>query len=114
MLILMEKDTDGSIIDPKHGIDLMEKPKQKLQAPRMYNVVLLNDDFTPMDFVAFLLTKIFHKSHQEAELVTMEIHHKGKGIAGTYTHEVAEQKLIETMGMAKLEQHPLQGKIEQA
>lgn len=95
---------------PKHGVGTLERPK--LDTPRKYNVILLNDDFTPMEFVVFVLKKIFHKPDHEAQSITMEIHKKGLGIAGTYSREIAEQKLVDTMDLAKAEQHPLQGKIE--
>jgi ATP-dependent Clp protease adaptor protein ClpS len=105
------KDNDHEIFTkPKTGVDLAERPK--IDHPRQYNVILLNDDFTPMDFVVFVLKKIFHKTEHEAQQIMLQIHRKGTGIAGTFSREVAEMKLIDTLELAKLEQYPLQGKIE--
>jgi ATP-dependent Clp protease adaptor protein ClpS len=109
-----DKDDVKTPDDPKEGIDLLERPATKIKKPSMYHVVLLNDDFTPMDFVVFILQKIFHKSLQDANLIMLEVHKKGKGIAGTYTYEVAEMKAIETLEAAKREQHPLQAVVERA
>ena len=66
--------------------------KSKIEYPERFNVVLLNDDFTPMDFVVQLLVEIFNRTIDEARDITMQIHDNGKGIAGTYGFEIAEQK----------------------
>ncbi len=94
------------------GVDLIERSETKVKKPSMWNVVLCNDDFTPMDFVVFVLKHIFHKSQQDADMLTLDIHLKGKGIAGTFSYEVAETKQALTMDMAKLEQHPLLAVLE--
>lgn len=98
---------------PNSGVDLLERTKPKLQKPHMYNVILLNDDFTPMDFVVYVLKKVFHKPQHEAELIMIQIHQKGVGIAGTYNYEIAETKLLKTLELAFHEKHPLQGRLEQ-
>jgi ATP-dependent Clp protease adaptor protein ClpS len=96
----------------KPGLDLLEKDEIKTKRPSMWNIVFYNDDFTPMDFVVFVLTKVFHRSTEDALALTLVVHTKGKGIAGTYTFEVAEQKQCEVLLMAKIEEHPLRVEIE--
>jgi ATP-dependent Clp protease adaptor protein ClpS len=75
----------------KPGVDLLEKHEVKSKRPSMWNIVFYNDDFTPMDFVIFVLTKVFHRSTEDALALTLAVHTQGKGIAGTYTLEVAVQ-----------------------
>jgi ATP-dependent Clp protease adaptor protein ClpS len=78
----------------------------------MWNIVFYNDDYTPMDFVEFVLKAIFHMSTLDALALTLAVHTQGKGIAGTYTFEVAEQKKSEVFLMAKVEEHPLRVEVE--
>ena len=96
----------------KPGLDLLEKDEVKAKRPSMWNIVFYNDDFTPMDFVVFVLTKLFHRSTEDALALTLAVHTQGKGIAGTYTFEVAEQKQYEVLLMAKIEEHPLRVEVE--
>jgi ATP-dependent Clp protease adaptor protein ClpS len=103
---------DGPIQKP--GLDLLEKDEARAKHPSMWNIVFYNDDYTPMDFVVFALTKIFHKSTEDALALTLAVHTQGKGIAGTYTFEVAEQKQCEVLLMAKIEEHPLRVEVEPA
>ena len=98
----------------KPGLDLLEKDEVKTKRPSMWNIVFCNDDFTPMDFVVFVLTKLFHRSTEDALALTLAVHTKGKGIAGTYTFEVAEQKQSEALLMARIEEHPLRVEVERA
>ena len=98
----------------KPGVDLLEKYELKSKRPSMWNIVFYNDDFTLMDFVIFVLTRVFHRSTEDALALTLAVHTQGKGIAGTYTFEVAEQKQCEVLLMAKIEQHPLRVEVEQA
>jgi ATP-dependent Clp protease adaptor protein ClpS len=81
--------------------------KSKLDFPQRFNVVLLNDDYTPMDFVVQLLVEIFNKTIDEARDVTMQIHEDGKGIAGTYGYEIAEQKKQEAVQVTRFNKYPL-------
>jgi ATP-dependent Clp protease adaptor protein ClpS len=101
---------DGPIQKP--GLDLLEKDEGKTKRPRMWNIVFYNDDYTPMDFVEFVLKRIFHLSTLDALALTLVVHTKGKGIAGTYTFEIAEQKQCEVLLMAKIEEHPLRVEVE--
>ena len=90
----------------------MERSKGK--RPSMWNIVVYNDDYTPIDFVEFVLKTVFHISTLDALALTLAVHTKGKGIAGTYTFEVAEQKQCEVLLMAKVEEHPLRVEVERA
>jgi ATP-dependent Clp protease adaptor protein ClpS len=103
---------DGPI--QKTGLDLLEKDEVKTKRPSMWTIVLYNDDYTSMDFVIFVLTKVFHRSTEDALALTFAVHTQGKGIAGTYTFEVAEQKQCEVLLMAKIEEHPLRVEVERA
>ena len=85
----------------------------KLRAPNKYNVIMLNDDQTPMDFVIQVLIEIFNKDPETAQSITMEIHNKGRGVAGTYSYEVAEQKSTETTTAAKANGFPLNVTLEE-
>jgi ATP-dependent Clp protease adaptor protein ClpS len=98
----------------KPGLDLLEKDEVKAKRPSMWNVVFYNDDYTPMDFVLFVLTKLFHRSTEDALALTLAVHTQGKGIAGIYTFEVAEQKQCDVLLMAKIEEHPLRVQVERA
>jgi ATP-dependent Clp protease adaptor protein ClpS len=85
----------------------------KFTLPKKYKVILLNDDHTPMEFVVQLLVNLFHKSDSEAEVITIAIHHEGKGIAGIYNYEVAEQKVHEATTISRTNGFPLSLKIEE-
>jgi ATP-dependent Clp protease adaptor protein ClpS len=102
----MEKNNTGIDMLDRHDTNLKNKK------PNMYKVILLNDDFTPMDFVVSLLEKVFNKGYEEAISIMLEVHNKGKGIAGIYTLEIAEQKAIDTFNLARKAKHPLQCIIE--
>ena len=107
---------DPSSVEPidKPRIDLLEKDEARAKRPTMWNVVFYNDDYTPMEFVEFALKRVFHISTLDALALTLVVHTKGKGIAGTYTFEVAEQKQCEVLLMAKIEEHPLRVEVERA
>jgi len=96
----------------KPELDLLERDEVKTKRPSMWNIVFYNDDYTPMDFVEFVLKTIFHTSTLDALALTLAVHTKGKGIAGTYTFEVAEQKQYEVLSIAKVEEHPLRVEVE--
>ena len=96
--------------DPDAG--LMLKVRPKTQKPSMYKVLLLNDDFTPMDFVVHILEKFFHKDRQEANDIMMNVHRKGVGVCGIYTYEIAETKVTQVMDYARAHEQPLQCTME--
>ena len=95
-------------------LDLLEKDEVKAKRPSMWNIVFYNDDYTSMEFVIYVLTRVFHRSTEDALALTFAVHTQGKGIAGTYTFEVAEQKQCEVLLMAKIEEHPLRVEVERA
>lgn len=88
------------------------KQKNKQSFPKMYKVVLHNDNYTPMDFVVAVLQKIFDRPFEEANAVMMQIHNDGKGVAGIYSKEVAKTKQFLTLENAKKYEHPLKCTIE--
>jgi ATP-dependent Clp protease adaptor protein ClpS len=98
----------------KPGLDLLERDEVKAKRPSMWNIVFYNDDYTPMDFVEFVLKTVFHISTLDALALTLAVHTQGKGIAGTYTFEVAEQKQFEVLLAARVEEHPLRVEVERA
>jgi ATP-dependent Clp protease adaptor protein ClpS len=97
---------------PDRRDDTLTLPKEKVQVPRMYKVLLHNDDYTPMDFVILILESIFRKSHAEAVHIMLSVHRKGLGLAGVYTREVAETKVKKVVDMSQQNEHPLQCTME--
>lgn len=78
----------------------------------MYKVLLLNDDYTPMEFVVHVLERFFSKSHEEATQIMLHVHRKGVGICGVYPYEIAETKVTQVIDLARKHQHPLQCTLE--
>ena len=95
-------------------VDVLEKPIAKAKRPSPFKVVMLNDDYTPMDFVVQVLKEVYRKSHEEAVGVMTEVHQKGSGICGIYTRDVAETKAELTAAVAKKHEYPLQCRVEMA
>ena len=93
-------------------IQTLTKEKIKLDEPGLYDVIFLNDNITTMEFVVKVLKQIFGKTPEQAQNITTRIHQDGQGIVGSYTHEVAEQKGIETTLAARQENFPLQVKVK--
>lgn len=93
-------------------VGVVVKTRAKTQKPSMYKVLLLNDDYTPMEFVVHILEHIFSKSQEEATRIMLHVHQKGVGICGVFTFEVAETKANQVMDLARHNQHPLQCTIE--
>ena len=91
-----------------------EKQDEKVKPPRKYHVVMLNDDFTPMDFVVAVLVKFFSKSMDEAVAIMFDVHKKGKGIAGTYSRDIAETKATTVSQFAQENEHPFKLTVEPA
>lgn len=106
-----EKDNDQG---PGPGVDIgvVTKPEPKTKRPSLYKVILLNDDYTPQEFVVWLLQSIFKKTPEEAIQIMLHVHQNGLGICGVYTYEVAETKVAQVMELARRNQHPLQCTME--
>ena len=98
--------------DYQQGLLLDTKPKTK--KPSMYNVIILNDDYTPMEFVVLVLEKFFNKEQEEATQIMLHVHKKGIGVCGTFTYEVAETKCRAVLDFAKKNEHPLQCSMEKS
>ena len=95
---------------PTTGVVVKAKPKTK--KPSMYKVLMLNDDYTPMEFVVHVLERFFSKSTEEATRIMLHVHQKGVGICGVYTYEVAETKVAQVTSFARQHEHPLQCTME--
>ena len=85
----------------------VEESRPKLKEPPLYRVVLINDDYTPMEFVVHVLESIFSMERTRATQVMLEVHTKGKGVCGVFNYEIAETKVAQVMGVAQQHQHPL-------
>jgi len=94
-------------------IQIDDKIKQKIQEPKRWKVVLINDDTTPMDFVVEILINIFKHTQETAKDITIQIHSTGSGIAGVYSFEIAEVKAVEATQLARASGFPLQIKMEE-
>ena len=91
---------------------LVTKTRPKTKKPSLYKVLLLNDDYTPMEFVVHVLQKYFGKPREEAERIMLHVHQKGVGICGVYTFEIAETKVTQVMDFSRANHHPLQCTME--
>lgn len=110
-LVTMSGDDDlGDDRDGDTGLVTKTRPKTK--KPSLYKVLLLNDDYTPMEFVVYVLQRFFSKNQDEATDIMLHVHQKGVGICGVYTYEVAETKVAQVMDFARKNQHPLQCTME--
>jgi ATP-dependent Clp protease adaptor protein ClpS len=94
------------------GTGTVVKTRPKTKKPSMYRVLLLNDDYTPMEFVVHVLERFFNKSREAATEIMLHVHHRGVGVCGVYTYEVAETKVTQTIDFARRHQHPLQCTME--
>jgi len=105
----MSAQNDGDD-DVDFGIKLETRPKT--QRPNLYKVLILNDDYTPMEFVVHILERCFGMTHAEAFDIMLTVHQKGLAVVGVYTHEIAETKVSLVMDFAQRHQHPLQCTME--
>lgn len=99
--------------DPNGGLEVQES-KPRLKRPPLYKVVLLNDDYTPMEFVVHVLEKFFSMDREKATQVMLHVHTRGKGVCGVYTREIAETKVAQVQQYAREHEHPLQCDMEAA
>jgi len=99
-------------IDNGGKTDVATKTKPKVQRPARWRVLMLNDDYTPMEFVVHILQNYFHKDQQAATQIMLHVHQKGVGVCGIYPYEVAEAKVTQVHNLARENQHPLQCTLE--
>jgi ATP-dependent Clp protease adaptor protein ClpS len=95
------------------GVGVLPERKTKLEKPKLFKVILHNDDFTTMDFVVFVLQYVFNRSDAEAFTIMLKVHNEGLGIAGTYPYEIAEMKANKAMNLAKAREYPLLCTVEE-
>ena len=98
---------------PQTGDEVLEKPREKTKRPKMFTVVLLNDDYTTMEFVVLVLQQVFNKPEPEAYRIVMQVHIKGRGVCGSYTYEIAETKVTTVHEMDKDNGFTLRATIEE-
>ena len=98
--------------DGEGKTSVVTKTRPKTKKPSLYKVLLLNDDYTPMEFVVLVLQRFFGKGQEEATRIMLHVHHKGVGICGVYTYEVAESKVTQVMDFSRQHGHPLQCTME--
>ena len=93
---------------------LLEQTKPKLKKPPLFKVVLLNDDYTPMEFVVHILENIFNHDREQATQIMLHVHKLGKGVCGIFTKDIAETKVIQVNNYARDNKHPLMCEMEEA
>ena len=94
------------------GGAVKERPQSRTEEPIRYKVVLLNDDYTTMEFVVHVLERLFHMTHAQAIEIMLTVHRRGLAVVGVFSHEVAETKVAQVMELARRQQHPLQCTME--
>lgn len=100
-------------LEGQGSTQVLTRPEHKLTEPKFYKVLLLNDDYTPMDFVIHILKKYFGKSEAEASKIMYQVHHDGAGLAGVYSFEIAETKVYQCNAYSKKNGHPLKCIMEE-
>ena len=106
---MSDENEDG---DGGTGTGVATKSRAKTKKPSLYKVLLLNDDYTPMEFVVHVLERIFSKNREDATNIMLMVHQKGIGVCGVYTFEVAETKVTQVIDYARRHEHPLQCTLE--
>lgn len=107
-------DTMAATRTDHRPVETEEATEQLTDEPPMYRVVLLNDDFTPMDFVVQVLMQLFGMTFEEASAVMLEVHHNGRGVCGEFTREIAETRVSQVNQLAREHEHPLMCVMERA
>ncbi len=102
----------GGTVDGDQNTGVVTRTQSKTKRPSLYRVMLLNDDYTPMEFVVFVLERFFNKNREEATRIMLHVHQKGVGLCGVFTYEVAETKVAQVLDMAQRNEHPLQCVME--
>jgi ATP-dependent Clp protease adaptor protein ClpS len=108
--VCSSKDRDPD--DDDGDVGIATRTRAKTKKPNLYKVLLLNDDYTPMEFVVHVLERFFNKGREEATQIMLHVHQKGVGVCGVFTFEVAETKVTQVMDFARQHQHPLQCTME--
>lgn len=98
--------------DRRGDVRTITRPDTETKRPSLYRVLLLNDDFTPQEFVIWLLEAIFHKGRADATRIMLHVHNHGVGVCGVYTYDVAETKVAQVLELARRHEHPLQCTME--
>ncbi|HCH25141.1 MAG TPA: ATP-dependent Clp protease adapter ClpS [Oceanospirillaceae bacterium] len=109
--LIRNNQDDGSPED-SHGLQVLERSEQQLQPPSMYKVVLLNDDYTPMEFVIDILISFFRHNEEQATQIMLAVHTQGKGVCGIYTKDIAETKAAQVNQYSRQNKHPLLCEVE--
>ncbi len=99
---------------PQTGDEVLEKPKERTKRPKLFHVILYNDDYTTMEFVVHVLEAVFQKGPADAFRIMLDVHRRGRGVCGAYTYEVAETKVTTVHDMARKEGFPLRAGVEEA
>ncbi len=107
-----EEGDTGSTDNDDVGTGLATRTRTRTKRPSMYRVLLLNDDYTPMEFVVYVLERYFNKNREEATQIMLHVHNFGVGVCGVFTFEVAETKVAQVLDLARRNEHPLQCTME--
>ncbi len=110
--LTMQDDPSDDDADGRGDTAVLTRPKEKTQRPDLYKVLLLNDDYTPMEFVVHILERFFGMGIEKATQVMLMVHQQGVGVCGVFTRDVAETKVTQVMDFARKNQHPLQCTLE--
>ncbi|MDP6968640.1 MAG: ATP-dependent Clp protease adapter ClpS [Gammaproteobacteria bacterium] len=108
----MRNSHDQDVADDNLGVQVLEHSEQQLQPPSMYKVVLLNDDYTPMEFVIDVLIRFFRHNEEQATQIMLAVHTQGKGVCGIFTKDVAETKSAQVNQFSRQHKHPLLCEVE--
>jgi ATP-dependent Clp protease adaptor protein ClpS len=103
---------DNGIRGPGRGAAVATRTRTKTKKPSMYRVLILNDDYTPMEFVVYVLERFFNRSREDATRIMLHVHQHGVGVCGVYSYEVAETKVAQVLDLARRNEHPLQCTME--
>lgn len=109
----MSEEKENYLYETDQESQTTTEKRAEVKKPSLYKVFLINDDFTPMEFVVFLLETIFHKSSEEATRLMLDVHTKGQGLCGVYTYDIARTKVFQVKELARKEEHPLECIMEQ-
>jgi ATP-dependent Clp protease adaptor protein ClpS len=110
--MMADKDKDDDADRGDGDVSVATKTKTKTQRPPLYKVLLLNDDYTPMEFVVHVLERFFGITHSQAVEIMLTVHKKGVAVVGVFSYEIAETKVAQVMDFARRNQHPLQCTME--